>query len=132
VAQLNVELVSPEREVWSGEATMVLARTLDGELGILPNHAPLLGQLVEGGVVIIRRPEDQEDVSAAVHGGFFSVSENRVSILSEIAELAHEIDVDRARSALDRATEAGADDQAAAAAAERARARLRAAGHEEF
>lgn len=132
MAQLYVELVSPEREVWSGEATMVLARTLEGELGILPNHAPLLGQLAEGGVVIVRRPGDEEDLSAAVHGGFFSVSENRVSILSEIAELANEVDVDRARRALDRAAEAGADDEVAAAAAERARARLRAAGQDEF
>ncbi len=53
MATLHVELVAVERMIWSGEATMVLARTTEGELGVLPGHIPLLGQLADGGVVRI-------------------------------------------------------------------------------
>lgn len=120
---LHVELVSAERVVWSGEAEMVSARTVDGDLGILPGHAPLLGVLVNG-VVTIQGSSTKE--VAAVHGGFLSVADNRVSILAEIAELSHEIDVERARAALARAE--GIDDEYAVAAVERARARINAAG----
>jgi len=123
--QLHVELVSAERIVWSGDAEMVLARTVEGDLGILPNHSPLLGVLVNGGVVTIQQSESK--VIAAVHGGFLSVADNRVSILAEIAELSHEIDIDRAKAALARAE--GIDDEYAVAAVERARARINAAGH---
>jgi F-type H+-transporting ATPase subunit epsilon len=128
VATLQVELVAVERRIWSGEATMVIARTTEGELGVLPGHAPLLGQLAEGGVVRIR-PESGEEMIVAAHGGFLSVTPERVSILAESAEIANEIDVDRARDALRRATE-GEDSPEALAAARRALGRLRAAGHE--
>ena len=74
VATLQVELVAVERKIWSGEATMVIARTTEGELGVLPGHAPLLGQLAEGGVVTIRT-ESGEDVIVAAHGGFLSITE---------------------------------------------------------
>ena len=60
MATLHVELVAVERLLWSGEATMVVARTTEGELGILPRHAPLLGQLAEGGVVRIKREEAEQ------------------------------------------------------------------------
>ena len=119
MAEMTVQLVAVERRLWSGTATSVVAQTTEGEIGILPGHEPVLGQLVEGGVVRIRTAEN-ELVTAAVHGGFLSVTGEGVSILAEAAELADEIDVDEARSALDNADEV-----------ERARAiaRLRAAGH---
>jgi F-type H+-transporting ATPase subunit epsilon len=123
---MQVQLVAPDRMVWSGEAEIVLARTVDGELGILPRHAPLLGVLVETPVTI--RRSDEDDLVAAVHGGFLSVSDEGVSVLAEIVELADEIDVPRARDALERHKDS--DDDADKAAARRARARLRAAGEE--
>jgi len=128
VATLQVELVTVERRLWSGEARMVIARTTEGELGVLPNHAPLLGELAEGGVVTVRT-ESGDDVIVAAHGGFLSVTERGVSILAETAEVAGDIDVERARDALRRANEAG-DDPEAMAAARRAIGRLRAAGQE--
>jgi F-type H+-transporting ATPase subunit epsilon len=127
VATVHVELVSVERLLWSGDATMVIARTTEGELGVLPGHAPLLGELAPGGVVRIQQ-EGGEELTFAVHGGFLSVTEDGVSVLAEIAELADEIDVARAEQALERARSAGEDDDEAAAAASRALSRLRAAG----
>jgi F-type H+-transporting ATPase subunit epsilon len=84
VAQLRVELVSVENKVWSGEADMVVARTTEGELAILPGHAPLLGQLIEDGLVRIQRAG--EELAYAVDGGFLSVTAEGVSILAETAE----------------------------------------------
>jgi F-type H+-transporting ATPase subunit epsilon len=127
VATVHVELVSVERLLWSGEARMVIARTTEGELGVLPRHAPLLGQLADGGVVRVQEDGGGE-VTFAVHGGFLSVTEDGVSILAELAERAEEIDVARAQAALDRSRSAGDDDPAAQAAANRALSRLRAAG----
>ena len=127
MATLQVELVAVERKIWSGEARMVIARTTEGELGVLPGHAPLLGELAPGGVVTIR-VESGDDIVAAAHGGFLSVSERGVSILAETAELADEIDVERAREALRRSEEAGGDDPDALEAGRRAQSRLRAAG----
>lgn len=106
---------------------MVSARTTEGELGILPGHAPLLGELAEGWVVRIKQDSGSELV-AAVHGGFLSVTPEGVSILAEIAELADDIDVNRARQAYERASAAGEDDEDAQAAQQRAMSRLRAAG----
>ena len=128
MATLQVELVAVERKIWSGEARMVIARTTEGELGILPGHAPLLGQLAEGGVVTIRGAEG-EDLVVAAHGGFVSVTEQGVSILAETAEISTEIDVQRAREALSRA-EGERDDPEAVAATRRAQSRLRAAGQD--
>jgi F-type H+-transporting ATPase subunit epsilon len=126
VATLQVELVAVERKIWSGEATSVIARTTEGELGVLPGHTPLLGQLADGGVVTIHT-ESGEDMVIAAHGGFLSVTERGVSILAETAEISSEIDVERAREALRRAEGEG-DDPEAVAAARRAQSRLRAAG----
>ena len=78
---LNVELVSPTQQVWSGQATMVSARTTDGDLGILPGHTPLFGVLVDGAVSI--KGEDGSVQDFNVQGGFLSVSNDRVSILTE-------------------------------------------------
>jgi F-type H+-transporting ATPase subunit epsilon len=111
---IRVELVSAERRVWSGEASIVLARTTDGDLGVMANHTPTFGVLVNGVVTI--RTENEGEVKAAVHGGFLSVSDNRVSILAEIAELGTEIDVNRAKDALARAQRDAADDLAEARA----------------
>ena len=122
MSSIEVELVSAERRVWSGDASFVLARTTEGEIGILPHHAPLLGILVNGVVTI--RVMDGSVVTAAVHGGFLSVANNRVSILAEVAELASEIDLDRAREALSRLVSEAVDEMAEA----RARTRLAAAG----
>ncbi len=124
---LHVELVSVERPVWSGEATMVLARTTEGELGILPGHTPLLGELAEGWTVRIQR-EDGDELVAAVHGGFLSVTSEGVSILAEIAELAEDVDVERARRAYEGTANADRDDADGQAARHRAMARLRAVG----
>jgi F-type H+-transporting ATPase subunit epsilon len=119
VAEMTVQLVAVERRLWSGTATSVVAQTLEGEIGILPGHEPVLGQLVEGGVVRIRTT-DNDLVTAAVHGGFLSVTGEGVSILAEDAELSHEIDVEQARADVQ-----NSDDVQRA----RAIARLRAAGH---
>jgi F-type H+-transporting ATPase subunit epsilon len=100
VAEMSVDLVAVERRLWSGRATMLLARTIEGEIGILPRHIPLLGQLAEGHAVEIRTT-DGETVRAAVHGGFISIGEQGVSILAESAELSDEIDVAAARAELD-------------------------------
>lgn len=125
MATLHVELVAVERMIWSGEATMVLARTTEGELGILPGHTPLLGALEPGWIVRIDRA-DEDELRVAVHGGFLSVRKDGVSVLAEMAEPADDIDVARARAALDRADpESGPD---GVAARDRALARLRAAG----
>ena len=121
-AGLTVALVSVEREVWKGEAAQVIARTTEGEIGILPGHTALLGQLAEGFTVTIAQTGGA-DVVAAVHGGFLSVSDSQVTILAEIAELADDIDTSRAQSALQRAQ--GDKDDAAVL---RAQARLRATG----
>jgi F-type H+-transporting ATPase subunit epsilon len=123
VAELHVELVAPDRKVWAGEANIVIARTVDGELGVMPNHIPLLGVLEPGPVTI--RTTGGETVVAAVHGGFLSVADNTVSILAEVAELADEIDVDRAQQALARAKEDESSDEDAQ---RRAETRLQAAG----
>ncbi|MBA3338757.1 MAG: F0F1 ATP synthase subunit epsilon, partial [Geodermatophilaceae bacterium] len=69
---MNVELVAVERQIWSGEASLVIARTTEGELGILPGHIPLLGQLAEGGIVRIMQ-EDGDELVVVAHGGFLSV-----------------------------------------------------------
>ena len=99
MATLQVELVAVEKMIWSGEARMVIARTTEGELGVLPGHAPLLGELAPGGVVTIRT-ESGDDLVVAAHGGFLSVTDRGVSILAETAELSTDIDVERAREAI--------------------------------
>ena len=125
MATMHVELVSVERALWSGEATAVFARTTAGELGILPGHTPLLGALEPGWTVRIDRV-DETPLKVAVHGGFLSVRTDAVSILAELAEVAEDIDVARARTALDQAQQNTGPEADEAQA--RALARLRAAG----
>ena len=118
MSSFTVELVAVDRRVWSGEATFVFARTTDGEIGILPQHIPLVGQLVDDAMVRIDSVDDGE-LAFAVDGGFLSVSEQGVTILAEDVEEAAEIDAEAA------ARDAESDDEATAA---RGRARLRAIG----
>ena len=98
---LQVELVAADRTVWSGEATMVIARTVEGDVGVLRGHAPMLSLLTEAVVEI--SDVEGDVVIAAVDGGFLSVANDRVSILSERALLAQEINVDDARAELEAA-----------------------------
>lgn len=81
---LQVEITSAEEQLFSGEANFVLARTVEGEIGILPGHAPLLAQLVESEVKL---RASQGDRSFRVSGGFMSVKDDRVIVLADEAEL---------------------------------------------
>jgi F-type H+-transporting ATPase subunit epsilon len=92
---MQVELVSPERILFSGEADMVTCRTESGDIAFLPNHAPFLATLQIHEVKIVL--SDGDEKLAAVHGGLVEVSHNRVIILSDEAELAEHIDVEQAR-----------------------------------
>lgn len=121
---LHVELVAADRLVWSGEASMIIARTTEGDVGILPNHAPALSLMVDG--VIDVTTTDNETWVAAVDAGFLSVANNRVSLLAEHAEMSHEIDLEKARLDLERARKAGEAEDADAVAAAWAEARIRA------
>ena len=126
---LSVDLVSPERVLLSVEASMVLARTLGGgDIAFLPGHAPFIGALANWTVHI--RTVDGNDETASVHGGFIEVSNDKVKILSNLAELSSQIDVERARAAKERAEEVlrRGHDAEAEAALKRAHVRLRAAG----
>ncbi len=123
MSELTVQLVAAERAVWSGTASIVIARTLDGDLGVLPGHAPLLAELADGVVTI--RTIDGDPVVAAVHGGFISVENNTVSLLAEGAELADDIDLEKARQELEKVEGRQADGDAEAQS--RAETRLRAA-----
>lgn len=119
MAEMSVELVAVERRLWSGKASFVVARTTEGEIGVLPRHVPVLAELEQGEIVRIDAV-DSGEIHAAVDGGFLSVTEDGVTILAESAELRDEIDAERARVDLD-------DEDPDVRA--RARARLRATGH---
>jgi len=126
---MQVELVAADRLVWSGEAKMVLARTTEGDVGILPDHAPMLSLMVDG--IVDVTTANGESWVAAVNAGFLSVANNRISILSENAQMSHEIDLEKARNDLARAQSAGEfnDEAAEAAARAWAEARIRAVEH---
>jgi F-type H+-transporting ATPase subunit epsilon len=124
---MHVALVVPDRELWSGEARTVIAKTTEGDIGVLTGHAPVFGVLAEGSLVEILN-DDAEPVRAAVSGGFLSVANDRVSILAAQAQLSGEVDADEAQRELDSAlaeAEPGPDEPAEA---KYARAQLRAAG----
>ena len=129
MAIMQVELVSPEKVIFSGEATQVITRTLGGgEIAFLPGHAPFLGALTENHTRITLADGTVLDV--AVHGGFVQVSGDTVSILSDVAELGEQIDRARALTAKERAEETlrKEHDAEAVAALSRAHARLNASG----
>jgi F-type H+-transporting ATPase subunit epsilon len=121
---LQVELVSADRTVWSGEATMVIARTVEGDVGVLRNHAPMLSLLTDAVVEI--NPDEGPVVVATVDGGFLSVAGNRVSILSEHVLLAEEINLDAAKVELETARGLIGVDDEAEQRIRRAEARIRA------
>jgi F-type H+-transporting ATPase subunit epsilon len=127
---LHVEVVSPERILFSGEASFVRCRTVGGgEIAFLTGHAPFVGALDIGEVLV--RAEDGDEERIAVHGGFVEVSDDRVTILSDVAELASQIDINRAteaRTRADAAVRADGSDAAAQAALARANLRLEIAG----
>jgi F-type H+-transporting ATPase subunit epsilon len=125
---LHVEVVSPERILWTGEASRVIARTIGGgDIAFLTGHTHFVGALEIWPVLV--HGEDGSDETIAVHGGFIEVSHDRVTVLSDVAEVASQIDVERARAAQARAethlrTE---HDVEAEAALRRARVRIEAA-----
>ena len=123
----NVEVVSPEAVSYTGEADMVIARTVEGgDIAFQAGHVPFIGNLAVWSVEVIK-PDGNRDVFA-VHRGFVQVHGNQVSILSDVSEPAEEIDVPRAQRALDNANvalAADADDSEAEAAKVRAELRLR-------
>ena len=126
---MTVEIVSPERVLFSGEGSMVITRTLGGgEIAFQPGHAAFLAALTENHTRVFLADGSTEDV--AVHGGFVEVSHNKVSILSDTAELGSQVDVERARRAAERAEEVlrHEHDAEAISALARAHARLNAAG----
>ncbi|MEX3505109.1 F0F1 ATP synthase subunit epsilon [Corynebacterium sp. LK2510] len=100
MAEITVQLVSVDRMLWSGQASILTAQTTEGEIGILPGHEPLLGKLKDNGVVTIR-PVDGERIVAAVQGGFLSVTGDKVTILADYAIFADEVDSASAESELD-------------------------------
>jgi F-type H+-transporting ATPase subunit epsilon len=125
---LQVEVVSPERILWTGEADRVIARIIGGgEIAFLTGHAPFVGALDIGTVRV--HSEDGSEDTIAVHGGFVEVSHDRVTVLSDVAEVASQIDVERARAAAERAEQAlrAEHDVEAEAALRRARVRIEAA-----
>ncbi len=129
---LRVKLVVPEGEIWAGAADRVIAKTLDGDIGILGGHTPVLGILAPGSVVRIL-PENSSAgdwIHAAVGDGFLSVADDRVSILARQAMLGSEVDKAATRAELEStmgATQSGQDEPAVAGYL---RAQLRAAGDE--
>jgi F-type H+-transporting ATPase subunit epsilon len=136
---LYVELVVPEGEVWSGDAERVIAKTLDGDIGVLTGHSPVLGILAEGSLVRILPPEGPSgagtEIVAAVDGGFLAVSQDRVSILARLAELGQRVDKAAAQAALDAALQEAQGDGSGRAGSESAEARyaralLRATGEQ--
>ena len=94
MATMEVHVTTPEREVWVGEATMVVARAVDGDVGILPGHMPLLTALAIG---VLKIEHQGNPTLAVVDGGFLHVTsagaDTRVDVLAEHAELADEVDV---------------------------------------
>jgi F-type H+-transporting ATPase subunit epsilon len=140
---LHVELLMPDRSLWSGSAEMVIAKTIDGDIGVLAGHSPVFGILSPGSVVRIQplsgEPGESgeghnsgEEIRAAVRDGFLSVTDDRVSILSSFGELAVDVDVTGAQADLDAASTAAGSTAAAEDSVEfrYARARLRAAGEQ--
>jgi F-type H+-transporting ATPase subunit epsilon len=132
---LRVELVAPDGEIWSGRARMVIAKTLDGELGVLTGHSPVLGILAEGSLVRVIDPENGgesagQEVVAAVSSGFLAVADDRVSILSRQAQLGFRVDTTAVQAELDVALEdvGPVAPEQEPTEVRYARARLRAAG----
>ena len=123
---LQVALVVPDRELWSGEASTVIAKTTEGDIGVLAGRAPVFGILAEGSLVEIVTEESR--IKAAVSGGFLSVADDQVSILAAQAQLGQDVDVEVTREELAAALAEASPTAEDTPEARYARARLRAAG----
>ena len=123
---LHVALVVPDRQLWSGEASTVIAKTTEGDIGVLTGHSPVFGVLTEGSVAEI--VTDETRIRAAVSGGFLSVADDRVSILAERARLSGEVDREAARRELDAAQSEGSGPEEPTEVKYARAQRLRAAG----
>jgi F-type H+-transporting ATPase subunit epsilon len=115
---LNVTMVVPEGKIWAGPAERVIAKTLDGDIGLLTGHTPVLGILAEGSVVRILPGEagpaaGEGELLAAVNGGFLALADDRVSILARQAQLGADVDTAAARAALEAAEQAAGDEETA-------------------
>lgn len=124
---LNVAVVSAERALWSGQAKSIVAKTPEGDIGILANHEPVLALLVDSSALKVEEL-DGSTLMVAVHGGFFSVAGNDVNVIAEVAELAEDIDVERAQAALSRVQSQAQPDEEEQAALHRAETRIQIAG----
>lgn len=130
MAPMRLEIITAEREVYSDDVDILVAPGIEGELGILPHHAPLMTAL-QPGELHLRK--DGEDVYMAVSGGFMEVMANKVTILADAAERSDEIDEARVQEAMKRAEEriqnreSDQDLERAVAALRRSQARLRVA-----
>jgi F-type H+-transporting ATPase subunit epsilon len=131
MSTLRLEIVTPERKVYEQDVDMVVAKGVAGELGILPNHIPLVTPLR---IAPVKAKKDGKDEYIAVHGGFMEVRKDKVVILAEAAELGKDIDVIRARQAKERAERlladkaSNLDQRRAELALQRASSRLTVAG----
>jgi F-type H+-transporting ATPase subunit epsilon len=126
VENLHVELVAADRTVWSGDAAMIIARTLEGDIGVLRGHAPTLS-LLSPSVVEIQVADSDQVVVVAIDGGFLSVANNRVSILAERVERAEDIDLDAVKIELEEARHLLSTNNEAEMRVRHAEARIRAA-----
>ena len=122
MAELDVSVVATNRDVWSGAATLVVFDTLDGQIGIMAKHSPMMAVLKDAPVLI--RTVDSGDVYAAVHGGFVTVDGDNVIILAELAEMSDDIDADEATRTVAELDTVAEDDPASKRMLERAQVRL--------
>jgi F-type H+-transporting ATPase subunit epsilon len=127
---IRLDIVTPEKMAYSAEVSMVIARTTAGDIGILPGHAALIAALA---IWPLRVITDGEEIEIAMCGGFIEVQPEKITILANCAELANEIDVERAETAKERAEKrlrsSDADVARAEVALKRAMVRLRVAEH---
>ena len=134
MSTLRLEVVTPEKKVFEQDVNMVVARGVEGELGIMPNHVPLVTPLK---IAPVKAKVGNSETFIAVHGGFMEVRKDKVVILAEAAELGADIDVSRARLAKERAERRLAQKQSdinarrAELALHRALNRINAAGEKE-
>ena len=142
MATIKLEIVSPDKVVYTADISMLIVRSTGGELGILPNHAPLVTGLVPH-AMRVRLGADRDEQLIAVAGGFMEVTPQKITVLATAAELPIDIDINRAQQAMERAKKRIAEFHNGSAtiiediqvkraefALQRAVARLRAAGSE--
>jgi F-type H+-transporting ATPase subunit epsilon len=101
VSTFLLEIVTPERKVYAEQANMIIVKGVEGELGILPNHIPLVTPLRIAPITV--KKQGSKDVVIAVNGGFMEVRKDKVVILAESAELPEQINIDRAKASKERA-----------------------------